>query len=204
MRDRLGIKWYQAILLGAVETFFGAVAAKVLALAESGFNLAASAAVRWFGAVWILPLVAYVAAKILKKKAQPFIDATAIVAAIALICVRPFCMLDGCCGGGIIVPGGTMTWPIREVEMIFCVIFIVIYWKQVYEGKSFGQVYPMYMLSYGIIRFFLEWLRPEFTGSIGVIHLAHIWAIISIVIGAAIYFELQTNQKKRSQRRARK
>ena len=204
LRDRLGIKWYQAILLGAVETFFGAVAAKVLALAESGFNLALSANVRWYGAVWILPLVAYVAARILKKKAAPFTDATAVVAAIALICVRVFCIMDGCCGGLQIVRGREMTWPLREIEMIYCTIFILIYWKQVYTGQSFGQIYPMYMISYGVVRFIIEWLRDEFTGSIGIIHLAHIWSVITIVIGAAIYFELQEKQKKKSKRRTRK
>lgn len=204
LRDQLGIKWYQAILLGAVETFFGAVAAKILALAEVGFNLAIAPAVRWYGAVWILPLVAYVAAKILKKKAASFIDATGVVAAIALICVRVFCIADGCCGGMPIVRGGEMTWPIREIEMVYCAAFILLYWKQVYTGKSYGQVYPMYMLSYGIVRFIIEWLRDEFTGNIGIIHLAHIWSVITIVIGAAIYFELQENQKKRTQRRTRK
>ena len=204
LRNRLGIKWYQAILLGAVETFFGAVAAKILALAEVGFNLSIAPAVRWYGAVWILPLVAYVLAKIYKKKATPFVDATGVVAAIALICVRVFCIADGCCGGFAVVRGGDFTWPIREVEMLFCLIFILAYWKRVYEGRSFGQVYPMYMISYGIVRFLIEWLRDEFTGNIGIFHLAHIWSVITIVIGAAIYFELKENQKKKSQRRARK
>lgn len=204
LRNRLGIKWYQAILLGATETLFGAVAAKVLALAEVGFNLTVAANVRWYGAVWILPLVAYIAAKIMKKKPAPFIDATAVVAAIALICVRVFCLADGCCGGMPVARGATFCWPLREIEMVYCVIFILLYWKQVYTGTSYGQVYPMYMITYGVVRFVIEWLRDEFTGSLGIIHLAHIWSIISILIGAAIYFELKEKQKRKAKGRTRK
>jgi hypothetical protein len=47
-------------------------------------------------------------------------------------------------------------------------------------------------------------VREEFTGSIGIIHLAHIWTVISIFAGAAILGELHSRKEQKRERRTKK
>ena len=60
------------------------------------------------------------------------------------------------------------------------------------------MIYPIYMISYGIFRFVTETLRfSDRTDSI--LHVSHLWALLSLGIGISIYGELQ--EKKTGGRR---
>ena len=60
-------------------------------------------------------------------------------------------------------------------------IFIILTADKIYKDKTSGYVYPIYMLSYGIFRFIIEFMREA--NSHSVLHIGHIWSIISILVG---------------------
>lgn len=202
-KDRLRIKWHMALIVAAVHTLFGVLCMHLWALMEGGFGRDASARLRLYGGIFVLPIAYLCWAKAAKRPIREIMDIGAVSTLIGMIFARCTCMVSDCCVGDLI-GNLSIRWPIREIELLYYAAFLIYYAGKVHSGKTWGQVYPAYLLTYGILRFIMEWVREEYTGNIGIIHLAHIWSIISIVIGAAVYFELQANQKKRSQRRARK
>ena len=50
------------------------------------------------------------------------------------------------------------------------------------------------MIAYGIFRFIEEWFRTS--SGMYMFHKAHIWALLSLIIGLSIYFEIRTKQNK--------
>lgn len=202
-RERANMKWSMALIVATVHTLFGVLCMHLWALMEGGFNPDTSAGLRLYGGIFALPLAYLCWAKATKRKISETMDIGAISTLIGMIFARCTCMVGNCCVGNLIGTS-SIRWPIREIELLYYVAFLIYYAGKVYSGKTYGQVYPAYLISYGILRFVMEWVREEFTGNIGIIHLAHVWSIISIVIGAAIYFELQENQKRKTKRRARK
>lgn len=202
-KESLSIKWYTALIIAAIHTLFGVLCMHLWALMEGGFNPDTSSKLRLYGGIFALPIAYLCWAKAAKRPIREIMDIGAISTLIGMIFARCTCMVGGCCVGELI--GGLLIrWPIREIELLYYITFLFYYGGKVHSGKTYGQVYPVYLLTYGILRFVMEWVREEYTGNIGIIHLAHVWSVISIVIGAAVYLELQEIQKKKSKRRARK
>lgn len=201
-KERLNIKWYTALSIAVVHTLFGVLCMHLWALMEGGFNPDTSVRLRLYGGIFALPIAYLCWAKVSKRPMYEIMDMGAVSTLIGMIFARCTCMVSGCCVGNLI-GNLSIRWPIREIELLYYVAFLIYYAGKVHRGKTCGQVYPAYLLTYGILRFIMEWVREEYTGNIGIIHLAHIWSIISIVIGAAIFFELQENQKRKTKRRKR-
>lgn len=170
-------------------------AMKLLAILEVGGDLSRAANMRLFGAVYISPIHYYVLAKLTKRPVKPAMDACAVGIAVALGIARLDCMFTGCCDG-VPIPGmGTLRWPLREVELLYYMLFVACFAKKMCEQKTYGQLYPLFMMTYGAARFLMEWVREEYTTQIGIFHLAHFWALLSLVIGAGVYFPLRAKRK---------
>ena len=76
--------------------------------------------------------------------------------------------------------------PTRALELLFYLIFIIITADKIYKNKTSGYVYPIYMLSYGVFRFIIEFMRESDANS--ALHIGHIWSIISISVGCIALF----------------
>ena len=50
-------------------------------------------------------------------------------------------------------------------------------------------------MAYGVFRFIVETFRES--GSQSIFHIAHLWALVSLCVGASIYVQLQTKRKAR-------
>jgi len=195
----------QAIIIMTILSIATAMASmRLLAILETGGDISRSALIRLYGAVFTLQILYYIFAKIKKGSVPLAMDVASIIAALGLFNGRLNCIKEGCCQGIYMFGSEVFRWPIRELELMFYVVFALLFIKKIASGKTYGQVYPLFMMLYGIFRFFAEWLREEYTGSIGIIHLAHIWSVISIVVGASFYFELKKKQEKKDRRRKTK
>ena len=137
-----------------------------------------------------MPLFYFVYAKLFKVKMSVVFDIFVISLISTLMLARFNCILSGCCLGTQIFDT-ELLWPTREMEIFFYLILIYIFDKIISENKSYGNIYPIYMISYGIFRGLIEFLR---VGE-GLIHRAHYWSILSIIIGSIIVFVL--NKQKR-------
>lgn len=192
-RERLHLRWPSVLLLSVLHTVLGVLSVKVFALFESGDFSNMSL----FGGVFFMPLFYWVVAKLSKQKAADVFDVFTICIVFTLMCARLNCIISGCClGAHIPIEGLThLCFPTRELELVFYVILLSRLWRKVLSGSARGMIYPIYMISYGIFRFVTETLRfSDRTDSI--LHISHLWALLSLGIGISIYGELQKKEKK--------
>lgn len=197
-RERLHLRWPSVLLLSVLHTVLGVLSVKVFALFETG-NFSNMSL---FGGVFFMPLFYWGVAKLAKQKAADVFDVFTICLVFTLMCARLNCMISGCClGAHIPIEGLThLRFPTRELELLFYVILLSRLWRKVLSGSARGMIYPIYMISYGIFRFVTETLRfSDRTNSI--LHVSHLWALLSLGIGISIYGELQKKEKKTGGRR---
>lgn len=197
-RERLHLRWPSVLLLSVLHTVLGVLSVKVFALFETG-NFSNMSL---FGGVFFMPLFYWGVAKLAKQKAADVFDVFTICLVFTLMCARLNCIISGCClGAHIPIEGLThLRFPTRELELLFYVILLSRLWRKVMTGSARGMIYPIYMISYGIFRFVTETLRfSDRTDSI--LHVSHLWALLSLGIGISIYGELQKKEKKTGGRR---
>lgn len=197
-RERLHLRWLSVLLLSVLHTVLGVLSVKVFALFESGDFSNMSL----FGGVFFMPLFYWGVAKLAKQKAADVFDVFTICLVFTLMCARLNCIISGCClGAHIPIEGLThLRFPTRELELIFYVLLLSRLWRKVVTGSARGMIYPIYMISYGIFRFVTETLRfSDRTDSI--LHISHLWALLSLGVGISIYGELQKKEKKTGGRR---
>ena len=139
-----------------------------------------------------MPIYYFAIAKIFKADVSKTFDIFTICVMFTLMCARVNCLHAGCCKG-LIIPGTEgMRWPTREAEIIFYIIMLIWLGRKVKSGNTIGEIYPLYMFSYGIFRFIDEFFRESDYG--GFIHISHIWSIVAFCLGLSVYVEI----KKRS------
>lgn len=197
-RERLHLRWLSVLLLSVLHTVLGVLSVKVFALFETGDFSNMSL----FGGVFFMPLVYWAFAKLSGRKAADVFDVFTICLVFTLMCARLNCIISGCClGAHIPIEGLThLRFPTRELELLFYVLLLSRLWRKVVTGSARGMIYPIYMISYGIFRFVTETLRfSDRTDSI--LHVSHLWALLSLGIGISIYGELQKKEKKTGGRR---
>lgn len=197
-RERLHLRWLSVLLLSVLHTVLGVLSVKVFALFETGDFSNMSL----FGGVFFMPLFYWGVAKLAKQKTADVFDVFTICLVFTLMCARLNCMISGCClGAHIPIEGLThLRFPTRELELLFYVILLSRLWRKVLSGSARGMIYPIYMIAYGIFRFVTETLRfSDRTNSI--LHVSHLWALLSLGIGISIYGELRKKEKKTGGRR---
>lgn len=198
-RRRLQMCWYTALLLSLLHVAYGVFCVKIFAILEG--NQPGSGAMSLFGAVFLMPLGYYLGARATKRSVAEVFDIFAICMIFTLLCARVNCLFAGCCLGRQISSGTLLRWPTREAEIVFYLIFLGLQAPRVLRGESRGMVYPLYLISYGCVRFVLELFRSSATNAL--FHLSHVWALIALAIGTAFYVELKRRNEQRTQRKHR-
>ncbi len=199
LRKRLDMPWYAAIPLAILSTVYGVLTAKVFAFLESGFNTDSFGNMRLFGVVFFMPLAYWLGAKLSKRSYREVFDVFTPCIIFTVMCARINCIVSGCCIG-LPIPGmNGVRFPTREAEILFYIILLICLCPRVLKGKYRGQAYPIYMISYGAFRFVEEFFRSADTSS--VFHRAHIWALITLIIGISIYAEIKSEKTTRKRRR---
>lgn len=197
----LDIRLPEAIILAVLHFAVGVVVMKLWAILEAGGNLEKAANMRLYGAMFLMPPLYYLWAKFRKRNIPLFMDTATICLLIGLAVGRINCLSSGCCEGVRIAFGSDMRWPLREIELIYCSVFIISFGRKIIKNKTYGDGLPLLMVSYGTIRFIMEWVREEYTGRLGIFHLAHIWSLICILIGAVMYYIVRKNFRPGGSRR---
>ena len=184
-RERLRITRIAALGLSLLHVAVGLLCVKFFAFLEG----ADSGARSLFGAVFFMPLAYALGAKLSRRKAADVFDIFAVCMIFTLFCARISCLVSGCCQGRMIPGLEPHRWPTREAELIFYAVFLTLTVPKIWKGKTQGQVYPQYMMYYGLTRFILELFRDN--GTNYVFHLAHLWAILAFVLGFVIVTEIK-------------
>ena len=190
-RDELHMNLPACGLISVLHTVFGVLCVTVFAVLET-MNLDNFGNLSIYGGVFFMPIYYFAIAKIFKADVSKTFDIFTICVMFTLMCARVNCLHAGCCKG-LIIPGTEgMRWPTREAEIIFYIIMLIWLGRKVKSGNTIGEIYPLYMFSYGIFRFIDEFFRESDSG--GLIHISHIWSIVAFCLGLSVYVEI----KKRS------
>lgn len=195
-KKKLSINDGMSLLLAVLHTLAGVICVKAFAFLEG----AEAGAMSLFGAVFFMPAFYFAAAKLTKRKTADVFDIFVILIIFTLMCSRLNCLKAGCCLGNIIPGTKALRWPNREMEIGFYLVLLVWLGRKVGRSQYSGKIYPMYMMAYGVFRFIVEWLR-ESEYWVGLFHISHIWALVSIGVGAYVYYKLSKGKKNDSKRR---
>ncbi len=194
-RGRLNMKWYAALPIAICHTLVGVICVKAFAFMETGFNPDRLGNMSLFGGVFFMPLLYLAGAKLTKRKATDVCDDFTGCMILTVMCARVNCILSGCCYGWLIPGSESLRWPTREAEILFYIVLLAVLGKRIWKDETNGTAYPLYMMSYGIFRFIVEWFRSA-NSPLGWIHMGHIWALVSLALGYSIYVEQQNRMKK--------
>ena len=195
---RLSLPRSVILPLAIVHTLAGLVCVKLFAAAES-FGNALTSGNSLFGAVFFLPAVYFAGAKLSRRRFRDVFDVFVLCIISVLIFARISCIVSGCCEGEVIPGHAPLRWPVREMEILFHTLLLIFFLRKMRRIYLQGELFPLYMISYGIFRFFDEWLRSG-QAVLGPLHRGHIWSVFSILIGCAVYFELHGRENDRTKR----
>ncbi|HHU24253.1 MAG: prolipoprotein diacylglyceryl transferase family protein [Bacilli bacterium] len=157
-----------------------------------------SAGFNFYGGILSFLLLTFILSKIFKIDSQKLLNQIVPSVLIFHAFGRLGCSLAGCCYGielhdyPLVEHTHLELFPAREIESI--VLFIM---ALIFKKKNFQNALPLYFLSYGTLRFILEFFRGDYRG-----HLLNAnWSpaqVIStvLVLCATVYFCLEFYKKK--------
>ena len=185
----LRLTWLKAVALSVAHVVIGVCAVSLFAFLEdpNGYSFGVQSL---FGGVFFMPLVYWAWAKFTKRGYHEVFDIFAVCMIFTLMCARMNCLFSGCCIGKFIPGTDGLRWPTREAELVFYIVLLIIYAPKVHKQKTCGEIYPMYMMGYGLFRFVTETFRTGNT----LFHLSHLWALIAFCIGAGFILEFQSKK----------
>ena len=194
MRQQLQMKWYAVLILSVLHTVGGVCSVKAFAFLETGFDADSLGNMSLFGGVFFMPIMYWLGAKLTKRPCYKVCDVFTLCMLFTLMCARINCIISGCCTG-LLIPGTHMRYPTRELEILYYVVMLILLIPRVKNGKNSGCIYPLYMATYGVFRFVIEFFRTSSSGTL--FHLAHIWAALAFASGLSIYIEIKSRNQKR-------
>ena len=119
---------------------------------------------------------------------------------------RVGCAFAGCCYGletdSVIAMYNHGAWriPVQLYEALFlfilCAVLLVLYMK-----KDFKHTLPVYLVTYGIFRFVIEYFRGDERGKLfgsDIISPSQFWSLVMVVIGVGLFFFLRYLYNKQS------
>lgn len=156
-RERYGIRVWKAVLLTIMLAACGVIGAKLLYALENGFRWGG---ISFYGSVWLIPILMPLIGLLLGLRPTITMDLCAPAVTAMVACLRFNCLLAGCCGGWLMEFGGiAFRWPTQMMESLGdC---LIMFWLLSIEQKEMwrGKLYGGFLLSYGGLRFMLEFLR---------------------------------------------
>lgn len=180
-RKKLNAKWWEILIVAILHTVIGVGCVKLFALLEAGFDASKAGNLSMFGGIFFMPVFYIIYAKIKKLPILFVIDIFSISLVMTLLLARINCLYSGCCLGKSI--NYDIRYPTREIEIGYDAIIIALSIFFLYKGMFKNKVFFIYLLSYGVVRFILEFMRESDSGS--VFHIGHVWSIVSVVFAVA-------------------
>ena len=150
-----------------------------------------------------IPILFFVLAKALKIDYRRLLDFATPCLALVYAIGHLGCIFSGCCHGypyyyGIWSPmAKNMVFPNQLIEIAVSLLIYVflLEYAQKHKYKPTGKLYPLYLIVYGISRFFMEFLRDNKKLFWGISNLA-LHAAFMVLVGTVWYFFLKRKERK--------
>lgn len=178
-RKVFSLNVWQSGVFTALLTLVGVAGTMLLYFFETG----TFGGVSFYGSVFLIPLLMPLVGLLFRLKPKQTLDICGPCVAIMIGCMRVNCFLSGCCGGWEMCIGDfCFAWPTQALDSFGD--FAIMAWllKTEKEKPQSGKLYPMFMVLYSIMRFFLEFLRDTPKDWLYLSH-GQWFALLAIVIG---------------------
>ena len=206
-REKYRLTKTQSVLFATIVLILGILGCKILYtlenLSEVLENGLTFGGFSFYGSVFLIPAVIPFAGKLFGLKPTESLDNAAMCILAMLATIRFGCYLNGCCGG---ITVGSFTIPAQLIEVIFDVVIICLLLTWEKKGEARGFLYPRMLLLYGIVRFFIEFIRDTDKDWLFLSH-AHWFSLAGITVGIVcerIYRKQLAEAKKHSAKSKKK
>ena len=196
-RQKYSLSPSNSVFFATMGLIFGFLGCKILFVLENinwvKDNGITFGGFSFYGAVLFIPLMMPLIGKLLNLKLRDTLDNSAICVMAMLGTIRLGCFLNGCCGGKVFNIGEIyFTFPTQLIECVCDILILSFLLKWEKRENSGGLLYPRFLLFYGSLRFFIEFLRNTDKDWLYLSH-AQWFSIIAIVIG--VLFESVLTKK---------
>lgn len=191
-RERLRMSRVATLAITILHVLYGVFCVRFFAFLESGAESGGFSKMSIYGAVFFMPFGYWLGSKLTKRKLADVFDIFTICTVFTLACSRVNCLVSGCCSG-IQFFHTSLHWPTRELEIIYYLLFIILLAPRIIKSETHGEIYPLYMLTYGAVRFMLEFVRVS--DSRWLLHVSHLWSFIALTLGFTIYTQMKSPTK---------
>ena len=194
-RRKYGVSIPKIVVIVLTVAVSGVVGAMLMSFVENG----RFGGISFYGSIFLVPLTFVLLAKPLKMPLGQLEDFAMASACLALVPVKAGCLLSGCCVGMVLAREGDTViarFPSPLAEMALGVaIFIFLLWAERSE-KSRGLICPLFLFTYGLGRFILNFFRARLPAFVWFIPAGHFWSLISMAVGAALFFYVLRKRKR--------
>lgn len=162
-RKRYHLKFWQCMVFTLLLAAVGMAGVRLLAILEHWEDLLEgdpAGGMSFFGAVYLVPLLMPLLCRPLSLRWRQTLDICAPCVAGMVGVMRICCWFSGCCGGRMIEYMGESFQPPTQIidgAWDFFLMGLLLYLNL--DGKREGAAYPAFMISYGVMRFLVEFLR---------------------------------------------
>ena len=170
---------WKMVILTVWLTITGVLGTMILAFIETGEFGGTS----FYGAVMLVPVL-ILPALLMKISYLDILNLCAPAECAMLVVMRFDCIDKGCCFGKYL-PKLEIQFPSQIAEMVVSVSVMTAL-ILMHRKNQKTQLYPWYMIMYGVLRFCIQGLRYGGTNPwILGLSAGHLWSLVSILIGTA-------------------
>lgn len=157
-RQRYNLSVVRAVCFPVLLLVCDIIGAKLLFFVNSGFT--SFNGMQLFGSVYLALLVMPRVGRLLQLKPAQTLDICAICGATLISFMRFGCFCAGCCGGIRCNIGQyRFFWPTQLMEATGALVMLWYLLQLDKDERMRGMLAPVFLTFYGIMRFFLEFLR---------------------------------------------
>lgn len=205
---KLELKGYISFILTIAVVIISFLGAKILyylenpsVLIRNGFQLGG---VSFFGSVFLVPVLMYFICKIAKLSYYKVMDFLSPSLMIMLAVLRIGCLISGCCGGCAVTFAGIYVekFPTQITECICDLLILsgLLFYERMWKNE--GRLYFFIMVYYGVVRFFIEFLRDTPKDWLYMSH-GQWFSIVSVCIGGYMLHKLGKLERKKNRSKRR-
>ena len=150
-----------------------------------------------------IPLIGYLVSIIVRRSYKQIWDVLMVIPIARFVVARIACTITGCCSGypsewGVYNPVVVETlFPIQLLEaFVSLLILVYVFWRE--KKNKFipdGKNVPIVLISYGIARFFLEFLHNNEKMFLNV-NLMQFHCVLMIIVGVITLRIIRKSEKK--------
>ena len=201
-RTRYSLSVSKALLFALLLTVCGITGTKLLYILENWRetveNGLALGGMSFFGAVFLIPPLMVLLGRWFGLRPGQSLDACAPCVAVMIACMRVGCFLNGCCGGWEMTLGDLcFPWPAQAMESIGDFYILSLLLKMEEQDTHPERLYAVFLVGYGILRFFVEFFRDTPKEWLGFSH-GQWFSVLGCLIGAAMLLERRNRVKRQN------